>query len=146
MLFCQKRVSYWKKSTILKNSEFFFMDLRFRNWTYIQTIFQFKNHHGTSSCQARCVCCIFVNLIFISCHYNNDQMKKLFIKLMSYWKATYWQEKLPDWFNIVTTADKNLINKNMSNTSNLTWRGCMMVFEQTLFDPHLLDLLSNIGF
>ena len=31
-LFWQKKVSYWKKSAI-----FFFMDLRFRNWTYIQT-------------------------------------------------------------------------------------------------------------
>ena len=33
----------------------FFMDLRFRNWTYIQTSFQLKNRHATSSSHARCV-------------------------------------------------------------------------------------------
>ena len=54
----------------LKN--FFFMDPRFRNYTHIQTIFRLKNPHATSASQARCVCSIFVNLIVISCHYNND--------------------------------------------------------------------------
>ena len=63
-----EKVSYWKKSRILKNSKTFFMDLRYRNWTYIQTIFLLKNRHATSSSQARCVCPIFVNLMFNSCH------------------------------------------------------------------------------
>ena len=40
-----------------------------------------------------------------------------------------WQEKVSDFFNIVTTADRNLINKNTANTSSLTWRGCVMIFE-----------------
>ena len=47
---------------------FLFMDLRFRDWTYIQTRFLLKNYHATSSSQTRCVCRNFVNLIFISCH------------------------------------------------------------------------------
>ena len=70
LIFCQKKVSYWKF--------FFFMNLRFRAWTYIQTSFWLKKHHATSSSQARLVFRIFVNLIFISWHYNNDGMKKLF--------------------------------------------------------------------
>ena len=48
---------------------------------------------------------------------------------MPYWKATYWQEKVYDLFIIVTTADNNLIYKNTANTSSLTWRGCMTIFE-----------------
>ena len=55
----------------------FFMDLRFRDSNYIQTSFRIKNHHATSSSHARCVCRIFVNLIFISCHKINDEMKKI---------------------------------------------------------------------
>ena len=72
--FARKKVSYWKNPPFWKIQNLFFMDLRFRNWSYIQTSFQLKNHHATSSSQARCFCRIFVNLIFINCHYNNDQM------------------------------------------------------------------------
>ena len=53
-----------------------------------------------------------------------------FTKYMPYWKARYWQEKIPDFFIIVTTADRNLIYKNKAKTSSLTWRGCVMIFEQ----------------
>ena len=48
---------------------------------------------------------------------------------MPYWKATYWQEKISDLFIIVMTADRSLIYKNTANTSSLTWRGCVMIFE-----------------
>ena len=51
----------------------------FRNRTYKQKSFRLKNPHATSSSQARCLCRILVNLVFISCHYINDQMKKLFL-------------------------------------------------------------------
>ena len=50
---------------------------------------------------------------------------------MPYWKATYWQEKLPDLFTFVTTADKNLIYKN-TNTSSLTYRALEKVDKQQL--------------
>ena len=73
-LFCQKKESYWKKSAILKNSKLFFNDLRFRNWTYVQSSFRLK-----IIMQPRQVSRIFVNLIFISSHHNNDQMNKLFL-------------------------------------------------------------------
>ena len=38
-------------------------------------------------------------------------------------------KKVSDLFIIVTTADRNLIYKNTANTSSLTRRGCMMIFE-----------------
>ena len=78
-----------KKSAVEKNPPFwnirifFFMDLRFRNWTYIQTRFWLKNCHATSSSQARFVCCIFVNLISISCRNNNEQIRYLFLSICS---------------------------------------------------------------
>ena len=68
----------YEKTAILKKSKTFFMDLMFRNWTYIQTSLLLKNHHATSSSQARCVCRIFVNQISISCHNNNEQIRYLF--------------------------------------------------------------------
>jgi len=81
--FARKKESYLKKSTILKNSKTFFMDLRFGNLTYMRTSFRLKKHYAASSSRAGCVGRIFVNLIFISCHYNNDQIKKI-IKWMPY--------------------------------------------------------------
>ena len=39
----------------------FSVSVRFRNCTCIKTSFRLKNHHATSSIQARCVCRIFVN-------------------------------------------------------------------------------------
>ena len=48
---------------------------------------------------------------------------------MPYQKATHWEEKVSDLFNIVTTADRSLIYKNKANTSSLTWRGCVTIFE-----------------
>ena len=33
---------------------------------------------------------------------------------MPFWKATYWQEKVSDLFNIVKTADRNFIYKNFN--------------------------------
>ena len=83
-LFCQKKVSYWKKSAILKNlKKLFSMDLRFRNWTYIQTSFRLKKHYATSSSQDRCVCRIFVNKISISCFDNNEQIRYLYLSIFS---------------------------------------------------------------
>ena len=58
-----------------KIEKIFFMDLRFRNWTHIQTSFRLKNHHAISSSQARCVWHIFVNLMFISCHEKTFKFK-----------------------------------------------------------------------
>ena len=81
--FARKKVSYWKKSAILQNSKTSFMDLRFRNWTYIQTSFWLKNRHATSSSQARCVFRIFVNQISISCRNNNEQIRYLFLSICS---------------------------------------------------------------
>ena len=68
-----------KNPRIWKIQKLFFMDLRFTSWTYIQTSFRLKNHQTTSSSQAGCVCRIFVNRIFTSCHYNIDQMKQTFL-------------------------------------------------------------------
>ena len=59
------------------------MDLRFRNWTYIQTSLRLKNNHATTSSQARCVCRIFVNQISISCRNNNEQIRYLFLSIYS---------------------------------------------------------------
>ena len=82
---------------------------------------------------------------FISCHYNNEKMKKLIlIKKMPKWKASYGKEKVSDLFIVVTTADKNLIYKNTANTSSLTWRGCVMIFEPetSLYVSSTLNLRS----
>ena len=62
------------------------MDLRFRNWTYIQTSFWLNNHDTTSSSQARCVCGIFVDLIFINSPYNATMTK---------WKKLSLSNKCP---------------------------------------------------
>ena len=59
--------------------------------------------------------------------------KLFFIKKMPYWKATYRQEKVSDVFIIVTAADRNLIYKNIANTSSLTWWGCVRIFEPETF-------------
>ena len=93
MLFCQKKVSYWKKSAILKKSKTFFHGLRFRHWNYIQTSFRLKKYHATSSSQAKCVCCIFVNQIFISCRKNTEQIRYLFLSICSLWIGHLFEKK-----------------------------------------------------
>ena len=103
-------------------SKLFFMDLRFRNWTYKQTSFWLKNRHATSSNKARCNCHIFVNLISSAVIKIMTKWKNFFIKIKRYLKASYWQEKVSDLFIIVTTAKINLILKITANTSSLTWR------------------------
>ena len=85
--YLQKRCFARKNKAIGKNLPFwkikklFFMDLRFRNCTYIQTSFWLKNRHATSSSQARCVFHIFVNQISISCRNNNEQIRYLFLSM-----------------------------------------------------------------
>ena len=67
------RAFRWKKNfsnlvtksvDICKNAASRKKVLKFGNWTCIQTEFWLKNHHATSSNQARCVFRIFVNQIF----------------------------------------------------------------------------------
>ena len=69
-----KKIVIRKKSAILKNSKTFFMDLKLKKRTYIQTTFQIKNHHTTSSSQARSHCRNFLYLILSA---DVTKMKKI---------------------------------------------------------------------
>ena len=93
-----------------------FMDVRFRNRTCIKTNFRLKNHHAISLSQARCLCGIFVNMIFISCHYNNDQMKKLFYQIDALLKGYKVKKKL---LFLFTTA---LLQKLIKIKSTKIWQ------------------------
>ena len=79
------------------------MDLRFRNWTYIQTSFRLKNHHATTSSQARCVCRISTLIA------NLRSMKKSFwifqnggffqIDYFFLAKQRFWKYQLTMWLD-----------------------------------------------
>ena len=127
---------YQKKSKLLriirhfeKLKNFFFMHLRVRSWTYIQTSFRLKNHHATSSNQARCFCRIFVNQISNSCSNNNEQIRYLFLSICSISIGHLFEKKVFSFGCYCNDADENQIHKDTANTFSLTWRGCVMPFE-----------------
>ena len=100
-----------KKTPFWKIQKLFFMDLRFRNWTYIQTSFRLKNHHATSSSQARCICRVFVNQISTSCCNNNEKIRYLFLSTYSLSIAhLFHKKKFFRFVIIVMTADENQIH------------------------------------
>ena len=84
-----------KKLAVRKNPPFwkikFFLDLNFRNRTYIQTIFPLKNHNANCSNQARCVCSNSMNPIFISncTDVHNRHQPSPSIYSIEIWHARY---------------------------------------------------------
>ena len=93
------------------------MDLRFRNWTYIQTSFWLKNRHTTSSSQARFFCRILVNLISISCRNNNEQIRYLFLSICSLLIGHLFDKKKIHLVIIVITAHENF-NQSISSLNS----------------------------
>ena len=70
----KKKVSYWKRSAILKNSKTIF------HGSIVQELNLHTNIHTK---QARCVCRMFVYQISISCQNNNEQIRYLFLSICS---------------------------------------------------------------
>ena len=76
----RKKSQQSEKNRHFENSRNFFHR---KNRIYIQTRFQLKNHHATSSNQTRCVCHILMNQIYISCRNINQQIKIFSLTLFS---------------------------------------------------------------
>ena len=56
-------------------------------------------------------------------------MKKLFLPNRCPFEMLHIRKNVSDLFIILTIADKIFIYKYTTNTSSLTWRGCVTIFE-----------------